>query len=445
MTTSDIIDRIDRVDALPARGKVSEAIGLVLEGYVPTASIGEICTISSTRTQQSLLAEVVGFREDKALLMPLGELRGISPGSPIVSRGNQASAVVGASLLGRVIDGLGNAIDGKGPLDTTETRPIYAAAPNPLTRARIHEPLDLGIRAINGLLTCGKGQRMGIFAGSGVGKSVLLGMIARYTSADVNVIALIGERGREVKEFIEKELKEEGLKRSVLIVATSEQPPLIRRRAAFLAITIAEYFREKEMQVLFMMDSLTRLAHAQREIGLAIGEPPTTKGYTPSVFSTLPQFLERAGTAEGRGAITGLYTVLVEGDDLNDPIPDTARSILDGHVVLSRDLAAENHYPAIDILNSASRVMVDIVDAKQVSAARGLSEMLATYKKAEDLINIGAYKAGSNANIDKSIAMREAIEFYLRQNAADASDFKESLEALTLLFGNQDEQALVNG
>ncbi len=444
MTISDVLERIERVDTLPARGKVSEAIGLVLEGHVPTASIGGICTISSTRTRHSLFAEVVGFREDKVLMMPLGELRGIGPGSPIVSRGDQARACVGPSLLGRVIDGLGNAIDGKGPLNTVETRPIYATAPNPLSRERIHEPLDLGIRAINGLLTCGKGQRMGIFAGSGVGKSVLLGMIARYTSAEVNVIALIGERGREVKEFIEKELQEEGLKRSVLIVATSEQPPLIRRRAAFLAIAIAEYFREQEQQVLFMMDSLTRLAHAQREIGLAIGEPPTTKGYTPSVFSILPQFLERAGTAEGRGAITGLYTVLAEGDDLNDPIPDTARSILDGHIVLSRALAAENHFPAIDILNSTSRVMIDIVDTKHVAAARAMAEMLATYKKAEDLINIGAYQAGSNAKIDKSIAMKPAIEYYLKQDTADASDFKESIEALTLLFGDQDEHALVS-
>ncbi|MEC4679046.1 MAG: FliI/YscN family ATPase, partial [Nitrospirota bacterium] len=326
--------------------------------------------------------------------------------------------------------GLGNPIDDKGDLNTTNERPLYASPLNPLTRKRIQKPIDLGIRAINGLLTCGLGQRVGIFAGSGVGKSVLLGMIARYTTADVNVIALIGERGREVKEFIEKELKEEGLKRSVVIVVTSDQPPLIRRRGAFLAITIAEYFREQGKQVLFMMDSLTRLAHAQREIGLAIGEPPTTKGYTPSVFTLLPNFLERAGTSSGDGSITGLYTVLVEGDDLNDPIPDAVRSILDGHIVLSRALAASNHYPAIDVLNSASRVMIDLVNEKHQSEAHHLSDLIATYRKAEDLINIGAYKPGSNAKIDQSIALWQNIENFLKQNTKESATLKESIAAL---------------
>lgn len=437
MNVGSMLERIERTDLLPIRGKISQAIGLVLEGYAQIGSIGEVCTIASLKTGQHLLAEVVGFREDKILLMPLGELNGIGPGSPIINRGDQAEAFVGEALLGRVIDGLGRPIDGKGVIETDATRPIYAPPPNPLTRKRIEAPLDLGVRAINGLLTCGKGQRVGIFAGTGVGKSVLLGMIARYTAADVNVIALIGERGREVKEFIEKELKEDGLRRSVVIVATSEQPPLIRRRAAFLAIAIAEFFRDCHQQVLFMMDSLTRLAHAQREIGLAIGEPPTTKGYTPSVFSILPKFLERAGTSLSNGSITGLYTVLVEGDDLNDPIPDAARSILDGHIVLSRSLAAENHYPAIDILESTSRVMVDIVDQKQISASQVVKEMIATYQKAEDLINIGAYKPGSSPKIDASIAMREAIKCFLCQGTSTRAGLPESVEALNLIFESQ--------
>lgn len=436
---TETLEKIERTDPLPVLGKISEAIGLVLEGYAPHSSIGEVCKIVSTKADQPLLAEVVGFRGEKVLLMPLGEIRGIGPGSPLVIRGEQASAMLGEGLLGRVIDGLGNPIDGKGRLTTTITRPLYAVPLNPLSRKRIQEPLDLGIRAINALLTCGKGQRVGIFAGSGVGKSVLLGMIARYTSADVNVIALIGERGREVKEFIEKELKEEGLQRSVVIVVTSDQPPLIRRRGAFLAITIAEYFRERGKQVLFMMDSLTRLAHAQREIGLAIGEPPTTKGYTPSVFTLLPNFLERAGTASGSGTITGLYTVLVEGDDLNDPIPDAARSILDGHIVLSRALAAANHYPAIDVLNSTSRVMIDLVDEKHLFCAHKLSDLIATYRKVEDLINIGAYKNGSNKKIDQSIAMWESIETFLKQNTNTQVNIQASIAALHKLFESPDK------
>jgi len=430
------LETIERSDTTPTLGKISEAIGLVLEGYAPHSSIGEVCKIASTKTDQQLFAEVVGFRGEKVLMMPLGEIRGIGPGSPVVIRGDQASAQIGDALLGRVIDGLGNPIDGKGDLNTTRQQALYAAPLNPLTRKRIKAPIDLGIRAINGLLTCGMGQRVGIFAGSGVGKSVLLGMIARYTSADVNVIALIGERGREVKEFIEKELKEEGLKRSVVIVVTSDQPPLIRRRGAFLAITIAEYFREQGKQVLFMMDSLTRLAHAQREIGLAIGEPPTTKGFTPSVFTLLPNFLERAGTSSGDGTITGLYTVLVEGDDLNDPIPDAVRSILDGHIVLSRSLAASNHYPAIDVLNSASRVMIDLAHAKHLSNANQVSELIATYKKAEDLINIGAYKHGSNAKIDQSIAMWQAIEGFLKQDTWQQASLPESIAVLEQLFAS---------
>ncbi len=431
---TNTIATIEHIDPLPALGKISEAIGLVLEGFAPHSTIGEVCKIALTKTDQHLLAEVVGFRGEKVLMMPLGDIRGIGPGAPVIIRGHQAEATIGDQLLGRVIDGLGNPIDDKGDLKTTQKQPLYRPPVNPLSRSRIQKPLDLGIRSINGLLTCGSGQRVGIFAGSGVGKSVLLGMIARYTSADVNVIALIGERGREAKEFIEKELKEEGLKRSVVIVVTSDQPPLIRRRGAFLAITIAEYFRERGKQVLFMMDSLTRLAHAQREIGLAIGEPPTTKGYTPSVFTLLPSFLERAGTSSGEGSITGLYTVLVEGDDLNDPISDAARSILDGHIVLSRALAANNHYPAIDVLNSKSRVMIDISDQKHQEHANKLVDMIATYKNAEDLINIGAYKKGSNPKIDRSIALWDSIESYLKQETQTKTSIQESVDSLYRLF-----------
>lgn len=424
------LDQIEAIDPTPPSGRVSQAIGLVLEGYASISAIGEVCEIASLGIGKRLLAEVVGFRENRVLLMPLGELAGIGPGSSIISRGQQATAAVGESLLGRVIDGLGHPIDGKGALKGTETHPLYLSPPSPLSRQRIARPLDLGIRAINGLLTCGSGQRMGIFAGSGVGKSVLLGMMARFTAADVNVIALIGERSREVKEFIEKDLGEEGLRRSVVIVATSDQPPLVRRRGAFLAMAVAEYFRDRGAQVLLMMDSLTRLAHAQREIGLAIGEPPTTKGYTPSVFALLPKFLERAGTGAGAGTITGLFTVLVEGDDLNDPIPDAVRSILDGHIVLSRELAAQNQYPAIDLLNSTSRVMIDLVHQDHLELARSFSEMMANYKKVEDLINIGAYKPGSNPKVDQAISRWDRIQAYIRQRIDEKVDFQESVQAL---------------
>lgn len=413
--TAGYLDQIKKIDPSPPHGRISQAIGLVLEGYASISAIGEVCEIASAGMKEPLLAEVVGFRENKILFMPLGELVGIGPGSAIISRGRQATAAVGEGLLGRVIDGLGNPIDGKGPLKGTQSHPLYVTPPSPLERQRISRPLDLGIRAINGLLTCGSGQRMGIFAGSGVGKSVLLGMIARFTSADVNVIAMIGERSREVKEFIEKDLGEEGLRRSVVVVATSDQPPLVRRRGAFLSMAIAEYFRDRNKQVLLMMDSLTRLAHAQREIGLAIGEPPTTKGYTPSVFALLPKFLERAGTSFGDGTVTGLFTVLVEGDDLNDPIPDAVRAILDGHIVLSRDLAAQNQYPAIDLLNSTSRVMIDLIDNNHLQLARNVSDLMATYKKVEDLIHIGAYKPGSNPKVDQALARWDRIQGFLRQ------------------------------
>lgn len=425
---------IEEIDPRPSLGRVTQAIGMVLEGYAPVSAIGEVCEVISVLGNKRILAEVVGFRDEKVLLMPLADLEGIGPGSAIVNKTIQAKVAVGERLLGRVIDGLGEPIDGKGPLQFNEVYPLYNNPPGPLQRKRITQPLDLGVRALNGLLTAGRGQRIGIFAGSGVGKSILLGMIARYTSADVNVIALIGERGREVKEFIEKDLGAEGLKRSVIVVATSDQPPLVRKRAAFLAMSMAEYFREKGRQVLFMMDSLTRLAHAQREIGLSVGEPPATKGYTPSVFSLLPSFLERSGTGTNGGTMTGLFTVLTEGDDINDPIPDAVRAILDGHVVLSREIAARALYPAIDILNSISRVMIDIVDPKQVERARRFSELLSIYQKAEDLINIGAYKAGSNPKIDKAIEKWEELQAYLRQEIHEKVTVKESVDALARIL-----------
>ncbi len=426
--------RLPQIDLLPQRGRIAQVVGMVMEGAATPSAIGEICEVRSLDQASRLLAEVVGFRGDKVLLMPLGDLAGVSPRSSIMTYASHATGFVGEELLGRVIDGMGNPLDGRGPIYARESRPLYSAPINPLERERITQPLDLGIRAINGLLTCGKGQRMGIFSGSGVGKSVLMGMMARYTAADVNVIALVGERGREVREFIETDLKAEGLRRSVVVVATSDQPPPIRRRGALLAMTIAEYFRDRSLHVLFMMDSLTRLAHAQREIGLAIGEPPTTKGYTPSVFSLLPRFLERAGTAGNGGTITGIFTVLVEGDDINDPIPDTARAVLDGHVVLSRDLAAQGLYPAVDLLNSTSRVMINVVDEKQMASARKFSETLATYKKVEDMINIGAYKSGSSKKIDQAILKWEAMQTYFRQGIGEKVDSKESLRALYRLF-----------
>jgi flagellum-specific ATP synthase len=360
-------------------------------------------------------------------------MRGIGPASHLIMQGRMATAHVGSGLLGRVLDGLGMPLDGKGPLLTEAEYPLYAAPLNPMHRRRIAHPIDLGIRSINGLLTCGRGQKVGIFSGSGVGKSVLLGMLSRNTAADVNVIALIGERGREVNEFLERDLKPDGLKRSVVIVATSDQPPLVRIRGAFLATAIAEYFRDRGQQVLLMMDSLTRFAHGQREVGLAIGEPPTSKGYTPSVFTLLPKLLERAGTGSGEGTITGLYTVLVEGDDMSDPIADAVRSILDGHIVLSRDLAAQNHFPAIDILQSTSRVMRDIVVPQHYAAARSVTEALATYRRSEDLINLGAYKAGANAKLDRAVNVIGSITTYLRQNVEEKAGLGESVTLLLKL------------
>jgi flagellum-specific ATP synthase len=420
--------------AIQAYGKVTNVVGLVIEAQGPVSRLGTVCDIYTKGHMHKITAEVLGFRDNKVMLMPLEEIRGIGPGCPIVARQQRAVIPVGFGLLGRIIDGLGNPIDGKGTISAESEYPLYGTPINPLSRKRISQPLDLGIRTINGLLTVGCGQRMGIFAGSGVGKSVLLGMIARKTAADVNVIALIGERGREVNEFIEKELGEEGLKRSVIVVATSDHLPLIRVRGAFIATAIAEFFRDQGRHVNLMMDSVTRFAMAQREIGLALGEPPTTKGYTPSVFTLLPKLCERAGTSANRGTITGLYTVLVEGDDTNEPIADALRSILDGHINLTRDLANQNHYPAIDVLSSISRVMDDIIDSDQRRLANKLKETLAVYRKAEDLINIGAYVAGSNPKIDYAIKMIDPINRYLKQGIDTTTNYKESISQLAQLF-----------
>ena len=424
---------LDSTCAIRATGRVTNVVGLVVEAQGPVSCLGTVCDIY-TQNNQSIAAEVSGFKNNKVLLMPLEEIRGVGPGCRVVARQQNAVVPVGSGLLGRVIDGLGNPIDGKGPLAFETEYPIYAPSLNPLLRQRIHRPLDLGVRVINGLLTVGCGQRIGVFAGSGVGKSVLLGMIARKTRADVNVIALIGERGREVNEFIEKELGEEGLRRSVLVVATSDRLPLIRMRGAFIATAIAEFFRDQGHHVNLMMDSVTRFAMAQREIGLALGEPPTTKGYTPSVFTLLPRLLERAGTSDKQGTITGLYPVLVEGDDANEPIADALRSILDGHILLTRDLAMQNHYPAIDVLGSISRVMDDIVNDQHRQNANRLKQVMATYRKAEDLINIGAYVSGSNPKIDYAIEMFEKINSYLQQGIEETVAFQDSVDQIDRLF-----------
>ena len=428
---------LEQANPIRIHGKVTEIIGLVVEGNGPAVSIGELCGIFPAGSAKPITAEVVGFKKGKVLLMPLRTLQGLSPGCKIVSLGRKAGVNVGKSLLGRVIDGLGNPIDNKGPLECESEYPIYADPINPLARGRIAEPLDLGIRALNGLLCCGKGQRMGIFSGSGVGKSVLLGMMARNTNADVNVVGLIGERGREVREYLEKNLGQERLARSVVVVAGSDMHPLIRMRAAYVATSISEYFRDLGENVLLMVDSLTRFAMAQREIGLSVGEPPATKGYTPSVFSLLPKLLERSGIMEKRGSITGLYTILVEGDDFNEPISDAARSMLDGHVVLSRDLANKNHYPAIDVLQSVSRVMLDIVDDEQRQMARRIIQILATYKKAEDLINIGAYVKGSNPEIDYAVTMIDRVNGFLKQEIDEKIDFQQTIKQMRDLFATQ--------
>jgi flagellum-specific ATP synthase len=416
--------RLADINPVRMSGRVSDVIGLAIEATGPGVPVGSLCEVTGREGGAPVLAEVVGFKTNRVLLMPLGEVRGISPGSRVVLIRERPTVWVGDALLSRVVDGLGTPLDGRPAPVSDAEYPLYGAQLNPLDRRPIREPLDLGIRCLNALLTCGRGQRLGIFAGSGVGKSALLGMIARYTRADVNVIALTGERGREIREFIERDLGE-GLAHSVVVAATSDQPPLVRIRGAFLATSIAEYFRDQGRDVLLMMDSLTRFAMAQREVGLSIGEPPSSRGYTPSVFATLPRLLERAG--QGReGSITGLYTVLVEGDDFNEPIADTARSLLDGHVILSRQLALQGQYPAVDVLPSVSRVMIDVVQSEQIELANHVRTWIATYRDAEDLINIGAYVAGKSPRIDEAVAKAPAIARFLRQALEEPCGLEES-------------------
>ena len=414
-------------------GKVSKIVGLTVESIGPDARLNDVCKISSSeKGKPPVLAEVVGFRDNRILLMPFEKVDGIGPGSVVENTGDVLRVRVSPEILGRIVDGLGRPIDGR-ELENADAYSVEAAPPDPMSREIISEILPLGVKAVDGLITVGKGQRIGIFAGSGVGKSTLLGMFARNTKADINVIALIGERGREVREFIERDLGEEGMKRSVVVVATSDKPALIRNKAAKTATAIAEYFRDQGKDVLLMMDSLTRFSMAQREIGLASGEPPVTRGYPPSVYSEMPKLLERAGTSE-KGSITGLYTVLVDGDDFNEPITDTARSILDGHIMLSRKLGHKNHYPAIDVLQSISRVMSQIATREHKQLAGKLKNVMATYNEAEDLINIGAYKAGSNKNIDFAISKIDKVNEFLMQGVDEKYNFDEELQLLAGIF-----------
>ncbi len=421
---------IDNCKSMNMIGKVVQIVGLVIECSGPNVSMGELCYVHSHfRGVEPLPAEVVGFREGYVLLMPLGETKGIGPGCQVVSAQKVLQVKVGPELLGRVIDGLGNPIDGKGPILCQGEYPIQADPPAPLERPVIKDSLYVGVRAIDGLITMGQGQRIGIMAGSGVGKSTLLSMIARNTEADISVIALVGERGREVKEFIERDLGEEGLKRSVVVVATSDKPALVRIKGAMTATAIAEYFRDQGRKVVLMMDSVTRFAMAQREVGLTVGEPPATRGYTPSVFALLPRLLERAGTS-AKGSITGIYTVLVDGDDMNEPIADAVRSILDGHIVLSRNIAAQNHFPAIDVLASVSRVMSAVVPDDHMAANRKLRALMAVYKEAEDLIHIGAYAKGSSKKIDEAVQKIDAINDFLCQGVFEVQSFEETIKRL---------------
>lgn len=427
---SKLKEKVLETKILNYKGQVSEIIGLVIHAVGPKAGIGELVHIEHDKGK--IPAEVVGFKENKTLLMPLGNINGISPGDIIVATGEVLKVKVGPNIVGRVLDGLGNPIDDKGELRWEKEYSLEHEPPHPLKRKRITQPLPLGIKVIDGLLTCGDGQRMGIFAGSGVGKSTLLGMIARDSSADINVIALIGERGREVREFLENDLGQEGLKRSVVIVASSDQPALTRIKGAYVATAIAEYFRDQGARVILMMDSVTRFAMAQREIGLAIGEPPATKGYTPSVFAILPKLLERTGTSD-LGSITGLYTVLVDGDDMNEPISDAVRGILDGHILLSRQMATLGHYPAVEVLGSVSRVMMKIIPESHYEAASTLKELISVYFEAKDLIDVGAYETGNNKKIDLAIKYMDEINEFLRQSVKDTWSYEDTIELLNNL------------
>ena len=437
----DPTDLAAQVRALPKgswMGRVTKVVGLVVESTGPECSIGEQMLIhgtDATGRPRDIHAEVVGFAGQRVLLMPIEETEGIRPGQWVEGLGHQSELPLAEALLGRVIDPLGRPLDGGPPIEATAHLPLQGPPPNPMHRKRIREVLSTGVRAIDGLLTLGKGQRVGIFSGSGVGKSTLLGMIARNTSAQVNVIALVGERGRELREFIENDLGPEGLRHSVVVVSTGDQSPLLRLRCAMAGTTVAEYFMRQGRDVLLMMDSVTRFAMAQREVGLSAGEPPSSRGYTPSVFALLPRLMERAGTFEGMGSITGIYTVLVEGDDMNEPISDAVRGILDGHIVLSRRLASKTHFPAIDVLPSLSRLFTALAPPEQKQLASKLRDLMATYQDAEDLIQIGAYTKGSSTSIDQAIQYQPAILSYLRQAVAESGDHRQALLAMGQIFG----------
>jgi FliI/YscN family ATPase len=427
------LERVAAIDPVPVAGRVVRTVGLIVESQGPRARVGDICELVRRSDEPPLALEVVGFRDGHLLTIPLGPTSGIQPGDRLVVKSALSHVPVGPGLLGRVLDGLGRPIDGKGGIAAAMAAPLHPAPINPLSRDPIVTPLGTGVRAIDALMTAGRGQRLGVFGGSGVGKSTLLGMMARGTAADIAVIALVGERGREVRGFIEDDLGSEGLARSVVVASTSDNPPLVRLRAAYLATAIAEYFRDQGKNVLLMMDSVTRFAMAQREIGLAAGEPPTTKGYPPSVFALLPNLLERAGNVRARGSITGLYTVLVEGDDTNEPIADAVRAILDGHIVLSREMASRNHYPAIDVLQSVSRTMPAVTTVEHRLKAAQLREWLATLRDSEDLVSVGAYVKGSSPRIDTALEKRESIERFLVQRAEGTTSLEDAVASLTAL------------
>lgn len=432
---------VENLETVKLSGKVKKVIGVTVEGTGPQANIGELCKIAiydrKSGQERILDAEVVGFKEEGIVLMPYGSISGISQGCNIIGTGKTMEIPVGKSLLGRIVNGKCDPIDDKGSIVPDNYYSIFRGSPNALKRKRIKNKISVGVKAVDGLLTIGEGQRVGIFSGSGIGKSTLLGMISRFTEADVNVIALIGERGREVNDFLENDLGEEGLKKSVVVVATSDEAPILRLRGAYVATTIAEYFRDQGLKVMLLLDSITRFARAQREIGLSVGEPPSTRGFPPSVFSILPVLLERTGASD-KGSITAFYTILVEADDMNEPIADNVRGILDGHIVLSRDLATRNHYPSIDILDSISRLMVHVSDKEHIEKAMKVKEILATYKEAYDLINIGAYAKGSNPKIDYSIKMIEKVNDFLKQGIFDQYSFKQSIDLLYELFEEEE-------
>jgi type III secretion protein N (ATPase) len=428
---------LDKAIPVQVKGRVKEVIGLVVKAAVPDVWIGELCLVYNSRSTLPVKAEVVGFQGGDVLLMPLGDLQNVGPQSDVVPTGKCLSVKVGTGLLGRVLNGLGEPMDvrSRGPLQSEQEYPVYSHPPDPLSRQRVTRPLSIGVRAIDSLLTCGEGQRIGLFAAAGVGKSTLLGMVARNTEADVNVIALIGERGREVRDFIEQDLGEEGLKRSVVVCATSNEPSLVRLKGAYVATAIAESFRDQGKRVMLMMDSVTRFARAQREVGLACGEPPTRGGYTPSVFAELPKLLERSGNSD-KGSITAFYTVLVAGDDMNEPVADEVRSILDGHIILSRELATQGHYPAIDPLNSVSRVMSTVASQAHCRVAEQVRDVLATYEKQKDLILLGAYQRGTDRKVDFALDKIDAVQTFLKQATDERAEFQETLARVHKLFGS---------